>query len=225
MAWFRRWLILLLLLPALAAAEPPLVRQIILQRTPEALLLTARLSFTPHGAVQDALLKGVPLYFVWDATVLRERWYWTDKRVAGSRRVLRLVYQPLTRLWRVSVSNDAGGGVGAGLQYALHQSHDTLEDALAAVARVARWRLADAAQLEPGADHYVQFGFRLDLTLLPRPFQIGLGTQDEWTIAFEQRLPVPEQATPEGASEARAAALGENVQVDAGQPPADAPAR
>ncbi len=196
----------LLLWPALAWAQPPELRQFLLQRTPEALFLDARLTFTPHGAVQDALLKGVPLYFVWEASVYRERWYWTDRRVVSQRRVLRLAYQPLTRLWRVSTSTDAGGSAGgAGLPYALHQTHDTLEEALAAVARVSRWRLAEASQLDAGAEHYVVFDFRLDLTLLPRPFQIGLGSQTEWTVALQQEMRVPNAATPEPPAEARAA--------------------
>ncbi|MBL0917372.1 MAG: DUF4390 domain-containing protein [Hydrogenophaga sp.] len=181
------------------------MRQFLLQRTPEALYLDARLAFTPHGAVQDALLKGVPLYFVWESSVYRERWYWTDRRVVSQRRVLRLAYQPLTRLWRVSTSTEPGGSAGAGLQYALHQTHDTLEEALAAVARVSRWRLAEASQLDSGAEHYVVFDFRLDLTLLPRPFQIGLGSQAEWAVALEQEMRVPNAATPDAPPEARAA--------------------
>jgi hypothetical protein len=191
----------------LAWSQPPELRQFLLQRTPEALYLDARLALAPHGAVQEALLKGVPLYFVWEAAVYRERWYWTDRRVTSQRRVLRLAYQPLTRLWRVSLSTDTGGSAGgAGLQYALHQNHDTLEEALAAVARVSRWRLADAGQLDGGAEHYVVFDFRLDLTLLPRPFQIGLGSQSEWSVVLEQEMRVPNAATPESAAASAEAA-------------------
>jgi hypothetical protein len=205
--WLRAALLSLLLWPVLAWSQPPELRQFLLQRTPEALYLDARLAFTPHGAVQDALLKGVPLYFVWEASVYRERWYWYDKRVTGQRRVLRLAYQPLTRLWRVSLSTDTGGSAGgAGLQYALHQNHDTLEEALAAVGRVSRWRLADASQLEAGAEHQLVFDFRLDLTLLPRPFQIGLGSQAEWSVALEQQMRVPNAATPESAAASAEAA-------------------
>jgi hypothetical protein len=214
----------LLLCPLLAWAQPPELRQFMLQRTPEALYLNARLSLAPHGAVQDALVKGVPLYFVWEASVYRERWYWTDKRVSTQRRVLRLAYQPLTRMWRVSVSTDmTGASGGAGLQYALHQNHDTLEEALAAVGQVARWRLADARQLEAGVEHYLLFDFRLDLTLLPRPFQIGLGSQAEWSMVLEQEMRVPNAATPEAAAEARASA--EPRATEAGADTTETPGR
>lgn len=212
----------------LARAQPPQVQQLSLQRTAEGLFMSARFDLAPHGAVQDALLKGVPLYFVWQADVLRERWYWTDKRVAGASRTLRLAYQPLTRRWRVSISTEAGGGAGggAGLPYALHQNHDTLEEALAAVGRVSRWRLAEASQLEPGASHMVEFGFRLDLSLLPRPFQIGLGNQEEWSMALERELGVPEAATPEPSALLEPRAIQPATEAKAGEAPAaDAPSR
>jgi hypothetical protein len=176
-----------------------------LQRTAEGLFLSGRVALAPSAVVEDALLKGVPLYFLWRADVVRDRWYWTDKRVARAARVVRVAYQPLTRRWRVSLSSDAAAAPGsaAGLQYALHQTHDSLADALAGVGRVVRWKIADAAALEPGATHRVELDFRLDLSLLPRPFQIGLANQPDWTVELSQRLPVPEAIEPEPALEAR----------------------
>jgi hypothetical protein len=181
-----------------AHAQAPLVEQLGLQRTPEALFLSARMELQPAPVVEDALYKAVPLYFVWHADVYRYRWYWTDKRVASATRTLRLAYQPLTRRWRVSLSNEtAAASGGAGLQYALHQNFDSLNEALAGVGRVARWKLADATRLEADVDHEVEFSFRLDLTLLPRPFQIGMANQPEWTVEVRQTLPVPERAEAE----------------------------
>ena len=178
------------------AAEPE-VRQAELHRTADGLFLSARLLLTPSPAVEDALLKGVPLYFVWQADVLRDRWYWTDKRVATSTRIWRLVYQPLTRRWRLSLSTglEAAAG-GTGLQYALHQNFDSLAEALASVGRVSRWKLADAARLDADTDERVVWRFGLDLTLLPRPFQYGMANQPEWVIELRQRLDVPRQIEP-----------------------------
>ncbi len=181
-----------------AAAREPQVEQIALQRTADGLYLSARLEVAPSAAVEDALLRGVPLYFVWQTELVRDRWYWSDKRVASAQRTLRLVYQPLTRRWRVSVSNlpDAGRG-GAGLQYALHQNFDDLANALAGVSRVLRWRIGDAAELAPGGDQRVELSFRLDLTLLPRPFQIGMANQPDWQVNFQRRIDVPSEIEPE----------------------------
>lgn len=192
------WLLCLLVLAPAAQAREPEVQQMALQRTAEGLYLSARLALEPTPAVEDALLKGVPLYFVWQAEVMRDRWYWTDKRVASVARTWRLAYQPLTRRWRLSLSNDAlGDNGGAGLQYALHQNFDSLSAALAAVSRVARWRVADAGRLDDGSDERVEFSFRLDLSLLPRPFQIGMANQPEWVIEVQRRLDVPRHAEPD----------------------------
>jgi len=201
--WRRLTAALLLLVLAVwpARAYEPDTLQLALQRSPEALYLSARLKLVPGAGVEDALLKGVPLYFVWHADVYRQRWYWTDKRVASAVRTLRLAYQPLTRRWRVSLSNDASGGTGAGLQYALHQNFDSLADALAGVGRVSRWRIADAARLDPDEKHRLEWGFRLDLALLPRPFQIGMVNQPEWVMQVSRAMRVPAQVDPERRSE------------------------
>lgn len=175
------------------ARANPQVQQMALERTAEGLYLNARLGLTATPVVEDALVRGVPLYFVWQVDVSRSRWYWSDKRLVTVVRVLRLAYQPLTRRWRVSLSTDGGGaGGGAGLQYAAHQNHDSLADALASIGRPGRWRLLDAAQIETGETHRVEVAFRLDLSLLPRPFQIGLGNDPDWSVQFLQRLTVPD---------------------------------
>ena len=126
----------------------------------------------PHN-VEEALVKGVPLYFVAEAQVLRDRWYWRDKRVAAVTRTWRVAFQPLTRKYRVTF-----GG--------LNQSFETLADAMSAVRRVSGWKIAEAGQIEDGARHYVEFSYRLDTTLLPRPMQIGLAGQAEWTLLIEK---------------------------------------
>lgn len=188
-------LLCLVLARPLRAAEPD-IRDAGLQRTADGLYFSARLVLSPSPAVEDALLKGVPLYFVWQADVVRDRWYWTDKRVAQLSRTWRLVYQPLTRRWRLSLSNDAVASGAAGLQYALHQNFDSLAEALASVGRVSRWKLVGAARLDSGTDERVEWRFRLDLSLLPRPFQFGMANQPEWVIDVQRRLVVPQQVEP-----------------------------
>lgn len=217
--WFALAVVLVLTMagPGLALAQKPQVFQLNLQRTPEALYLSGRMELSPEQVVEEALLKSVPLYFVWQADIYRERWYWADRRIASVTRTLRLAYQPLTRRWRVSLSNDAGASAGgAGLQYALHQNYDSLADALAGVGRVTRWKLAEASRLPVDESHYVEFAFRLDLSLLPRPFQIGVGNQPEWTIEVRERMAVPSRTEPD-----RAPSLA-NPGIDSAEVPASA---
>lgn len=151
------------------------------ERSEEDWLLSAQLQFELPTAVEDALLKGIPMVFVASADVLKERWYWSDKKMFSAERHMRLAYQPLTRRWRLNISSGAAISNGVGL--ALNQSFDTLAQALSAIKRLAKWKIADAADLETGAKYKLDFRFRLDMGQLPRPFQIGALGQTDWDIS------------------------------------------
>lgn len=164
------------------------ISQLRVERADDDVLVSAQLQFELPQAVEDALLKGIPMVFVAEADVLRERWYWYDKKLASAQRQMRLAYQPLTRRWRLNIN--AGGATGAPTGLALNQSLDSLAQALSAIKRVSRWRIADYADLDPGLKYKVEFRFRLDLTQLPRPFQIGALGQTEWDIAATAVTPL-----------------------------------
>jgi hypothetical protein len=184
--------LLAVLLVLLAAAGPVRadaeVTQMRLERAEEGVLLNASVAFELPPAVEDALQKGIPMFFVAEATLLRDRWYWYDKQVAAAQRHMRLSYQPLTRRWRLQVSPTPIGNSGL----ALGQSFDTRDEALRAVQSIARWKIAELADLEPDARYSLDFRFRLDVSQLPRPFQIGVVGQAEWNVgaARTQRLAV-----------------------------------
>jgi hypothetical protein len=170
------------------AAQPALVQaqgaaevaQLELARSGDGLELGASIRFDLPAAVQDALHKGLPVIFVEEVEVYRERWYWLDKRVAATQRHMRLVFQPLIRRWRLSVGS--GPGSNAELGVALSQNFDTLEEALGVIRRVSGWRIAEFANLETGAEHRVEFRFRLDVAQLPRPLQIGTLGESDWVL-------------------------------------------
>ncbi len=178
------------LLPGAVHAQgaAPEAGALALSRNGDGVELATAVRFDLPAAVEDALLKGVPLIFVAEAEIYRERWYWLDRRVAGVQRHMRLLFQPLTRRWRLAVSSGPIGQADSGV--ALSQTFDTLDEALGVIRRVSGWRIADYAELENGARHRVEFRFRLDTSQLPRPLQIGaLGTSD-WSLAVyaSQRL-------------------------------------
>ncbi len=159
-----------------------------LERSDDALWLSTQLQFDLSPAVIDALQKGIPIYFVAEAEVLRERWYWTNKKVATARRQFRLAYQPLTRQWRLNIA--AGEFIEPSLGLSLNQNFESLSDALNAVRRISRWKIANAADLAGDASHIVDFRFRLDPAQLPRPLQIGTLGQSDWSVELgtEQTL-------------------------------------
>lgn len=181
----RRVLALALALPAAALLRAAPARAqaggvelagLEVQSGDEGLFLDYSLNFElPRGA-EEALSKSVPLYFIAEAEVLRSRWYWRDKRVARATRQWRIVYQPLTANYRVTFAG-------------FSQTYATRSEALAAIRRGVHWKIAEPAQLE-GSGHYLEFGFRLDTSQLPRPMQIGIGNPTDWTLAVETTVKV-----------------------------------
>jgi hypothetical protein len=133
-------------------------------------------NLTLSKAVEDALRRGVPVYFVAEAVVKKPRWYWRDDRVARTSRSWRLSYQPLTNAWRVSLG-------------AFAQSYPSLEEALTTVTRIARWRIADA-DINTNDKYYVDFQFYLDSSQLPPPMRLDLNAQSEWKLGVERTVPV-----------------------------------
>lgn len=180
LAWLA-CLVLAMAWPLHAAAEANVeVTPLRLERSGDELLLSAGLKFELPQPVEEALLKGVAVFFVAEADLLRERWYWVDKRVASVQRHMRLVFQPLTRRWRVAVGS--GPITASGLGVALNQNFDTLQDALASVQRISGWRLAEQGELEAGVRYRLEFRYRLDVSQLPRPLQIGALGQSDWSL-------------------------------------------
>jgi len=168
---------LLAWLPGPANAQGVELASVGLRRADGALLLDFSVRLVLTRTVEDALQRGVPVYFAAQAALYRTRWYWRDERVARVSRSWRIAYQPLTSTWRV--------GFGA-----LNQSVPTLAEALVVVSSGASWKVAELAQLDPDARHYLEFEYRLDTSQLPSPMQIGLGGQAEWVMGAERRLRV-----------------------------------
>ena len=142
-------------------------------RDEDGVFLSYAVNFELGKGPEEALAKSVPLFFVAEAEVFRDRWYWRDRRVAHATRVWKVVYQPLTSTYRVTT---VGG---------LSQNYPTREEAIAATSRSVRWKIAEPAQVDDGR-HYVEFVYRLDINLLPRPMQIGIAGSPDWQLSVKR---------------------------------------
>lgn len=162
--------------------------QIRIERVEDEILVSAQIGFELPNAVEEALLKGIPMYFVAQADITKERWYWYDKKVASAERFMRIAYQPLTRRWRLNVTAGADRSGSTGL--ALNQSFDTLPQALSVIKRIFRWKIAEASDLDGGGKQKLELRFRLDLSRLPRPFQIGTIGQSDWDVGATVDTPL-----------------------------------
>jgi hypothetical protein len=162
------------------------------ERSEDVYQMSAQFDLELSNTVHEALLKGIPVYFVVDAKVYRDRWYWSDKLVATAQRHIRISYQPLTRRWRMQVASQPI--VQSGLGVSLMQTYDSLEEVMVNLRRLNRWKFADAAQIETGAGHRLEFAFYLDLSQLPRPLQMGATGQSEWELAVTKSVRLATEA-------------------------------
>jgi hypothetical protein len=169
----RAFLLLLSLGIGLAHAENPVqLEELVLQRSEEGIYLSTRLGFELPQSLEDALSRGLPLGFVMQSDVMKERWYWSDKLVSRTERFVRLSFQPLSKRWRVYVSAQPIQSTGLGVS--LGQSFESLSEALLSIQRISRWRIADASVIDIANKQRLEFRFKLDLSQLPQPLQFGV---------------------------------------------------
>lgn len=125
--------------------------------------------------LEDALNKGLPLHFVIEFELIRPRWYtlylW-NKSVVELEQHYRLSYNALTRQYRLSLG-------------ALHQNLDTLEEALALLGRLRPRFVADAESLGENKVYDAAIRMRLDVSQLPKPFQINALASRDWNLSSD----------------------------------------
>ena len=194
-AW---WLRLALLVGALAGLWAPAtgfadqaqsrseIADFKLHQTADGLLLSTSMRFELPDQVEDALYKGIAMYFVAESQIVRERWYWSDKVVAQATRHMRLSYQPLTRRWRLSQSSAPFADNGLGVS--LGQNFEELGDALAVMQRISRWNVADSDVLDDNGTQTLHFQFRLDMSQLPRPLQLSTVGRSGWSLSLSRSV-------------------------------------
>jgi len=175
--WLAAVLLALALLlawaPAARAADPELT-SFELTHGEEGVFLSYAVNLELSRSVDDALGKAVPLFFVAEAELFRNRFYWRDQRIGYAIRRWRIVFQPLTSTYRVTFD----GG--------LSQNYTTRAEAFAAISRTARWKIAEGPQIDENSHQYVEFSFKLDTSQLPRPMQIGIGGEKDWAMSVQR---------------------------------------
>jgi hypothetical protein len=155
-------------------------------RLDNALVLNTQLKLELGPVVEDALVKGLAVHFMAEAELMRDRWYWFDRKVGVVTRYYRLAFQPLTRRWRLNVSSDPISGTS--LAGSISQSFKSLSEALGVIQRQSNWKVADASEISLDSRQYVLYRFKLDVSQLPRPFQIAAGNQTEWNLQVATQL-------------------------------------
>lgn len=177
--------VLLALCCSLDAAQAQTVdlKRLEATRTEDAVELSYNIALGLPASVEDALIRGVPLYFVAKTRVMQHRWYWRDKHVSTVQRSWRLAYQPLTRRYRVTLAG-------------LSQNFDSLDQALNSLSRSTGWRVVDGLSGRDDKDYYLEFSFKLDTDQLPGPLHLGIDGESDWNLHIERTAEISALPSP-----------------------------
>jgi len=149
------------------------IEQAHLESSSDGYRLSSTFAFDLNRGLEDALNRGIPLYFTTDVEITRPRWYWLDAKVASESQTIRISYNVLTRQYHAAVNGR------------LQLSFDTLEDALTLVRRPNRWVVADNDDLASGQTYDVAVRMQLDVGQLPKPFQVHALNSSDWRLSTD----------------------------------------
>jgi hypothetical protein len=165
-------LLALSLFSAPAGAEGIKLKSADLERVDNDWLLNATFQIELTPGLEDAVQKGVVLYFQTEFDLTRSRWYWFDEKPALAQRQTRLSYQPMTQQYRI-----ASGGFTF--------SAKTMFEALQAVGSIGGWRVVDSNQIDSNKTYTAAIRMTLDLSKLPKPFQVNALNNRDWNVTSD----------------------------------------
>lgn len=179
----------------LALADEIAVHDARLEAVDDGIAISADFAFDFNPRLEQIVASGVPLYFLVEFELTRPRWYWFDEKTAKRSQHIRLSYHAISRQYRLSTGP-------------LQQSFARFDEALTVLRRLRNWLVLERGAALADADYAAAIRLRLDLTLLPKPFQVSALTSRElwlesewWRFAFHPPaaflLPpsAPERAT------------------------------
>lgn len=134
--------------------------------------LNASFRISLSETLRNAVERGLPLYFVAELQVVRPRWYWTNDSIVQTEVEWRLSYHALTRQYRVASATSS-------------QGYESLPDALASMSQIDDRPVATLGQFRGGQAYQGAVQLRLDVSRLPKPFQMTALTNSEWNPQSE----------------------------------------
>ena len=176
----------MLALSSAALADTLLLREARIEAQDDSYVVAADYNIELNGRLEEAINKGVSLHFTFEFELARPRWYWFDEKPVEQTQTYRLSYHALTRQYRLSAGT-------------LYQSFATLGDALKLLSRP-RLPPFERQRLRTGDTYTAAVRMRLDVSQLPKPFQLSALTNREWTLdsdwkKFEFRPEAPPSGT------------------------------
>ena len=165
-------LMALSLFSAVANAEGIKLKSAELERVDNDWLLNATFKIELTPGLEDAVQKGVVLYFQTEFDVTRSRWYWFDEKAVNVQRQVRLSHQPLINQYRIN----AGG---------LALNANSLVEALRIAGTIGGWSVIEVTAIDADKQYEAALRMTLDLGKLPKPFQVDALNSRDWSLSGE----------------------------------------
>lgn len=167
-------LMLVLVTASVFAAQPHgiEVRRATFTAADDHYVLEADIDTILSAPLEDALNKGIPLYFLLEFELTRSRWYWFNDKPVSQQQHYRLSFNALTRQYRI--------GIGA-----FYQNFPTLDEALQVMSKVRRRENIEPGVLNKGTSYTAGLRLRLDISQLPKPFNLNALGSREWSLGSD----------------------------------------
>ncbi|HEY2628387.1 MAG TPA: DUF4390 domain-containing protein [Usitatibacter sp.] len=158
--------------PAAWAADGITVNSGALELTDDGWQLNAEFNIAFSPRLEEAVNRGVPLYFVVEFEIARPRWYWFDEKPIQLSQTYKISYTPLLRQYRISVGSAS-------------QNFTRFDDVARVLSRLRGLPVASKAALGAGVEYQAGVRMRLDTAQLPKPFQFDAISSRDWTLASD----------------------------------------
>ncbi|TXI20476.1 MAG: DUF4390 domain-containing protein [Nitrosomonas sp.] len=180
------FLSLFFILPATTAQAGSIqIKSVNLAAVNQAYLISVDSEIILNATLEQALEKGVVLYFATKFSLVDSRWYWLNDEVARSKLRVGLRYYALTRQYHLNYPSYS-------------QSFNTLQEALQALGQLHDFPVSIKSELRQDVEYIASLRVWLDLTRMPKPFQVEAIGSNQWNLSSEKlewrmKLPTPEQ--------------------------------
>ncbi len=179
-------LLLILLLPAMASqAEGIHIKSVSMAAVKQGYEINIDSEVVLNATLEQALEKGIVLYFVTKFNLVDSRWYWLYDEVARGKLRVGLRYYALTRQYHLNHPS-------------FSQNFNTLTEALQALGQLRDYPLTVKPELKNDVDYIASLRIWLDLTRMPKPFQVEALGSNKWDLSSDKlewrmRLPAPDR--------------------------------
>lgn len=159
--------------PAPAAAEGIVPVSAKVEAAEDGYRLDAEFDIRFSPRLEEAVNRGVALYFVVEFELAKPRWYWFDEKPVQIAQTYKITYTPLLRQYRLSVGS-------------AYQNFRRFEDVVRALSRVRGWAVAERGSLrKDGGAYQAALRMRLDTAQLPKPFQLNAVASRDWNLTSD----------------------------------------